>query len=139
MQAQLARKGFIIAGLVNIVGILIITHGMSSPTLAAADPAVFSQFGIIIIMLWGLAYIGTADFAHSAILLPAAFALEKLAYTVNWVCWLSAHSGELPGLLEQDLLGGLFLAAYGINDGLFGLFFAAVALGNWLQRKQLTA
>ena len=64
-------------------------------------------------------------------LLPLTFALEKAAYTLNWVFWLDSHSAQLPAILEQDWLGGAFLAAYGINDGLFGLFFAAVAIRNW--------
>ena len=134
MHDKLIRLGFHIAGLVNIIGILVITRGMTSDTLANADPAVFSQFGILIIILWGLAYIATAPFATTAVLLPVVFALEKLAYTVNWVIWMGSHSGDVTNIQEGDFLGGLFLGAYGLNDGLFFLFFAAVAFRNWRNR-----
>lgn len=131
MNHTLIKRGFLLAGLINLAGILLVTQGLSSPTIMLADPAVFSGFGVVMIMLWGLAYIGTAAVAQHAVLLPLTFALEKAAYTLNWVFWLDSHSAQLPAILEQDWLGGAFLAAYGINDGLFGLFFAAVAIRNW--------
>lgn len=130
MTERLIRGGFIAAGLINILGILLVSHGITSPTLVIADPAVFSDFGIIMIMLWGAAYIGSAQVAPTLVLLPAVFALEKAAYTLNWVNWMRANGDQLPLLIEQDLLGGLFLGGYGINDGLFCLFFAAVAIRN---------
>ena len=131
MNDTLIQRGFLLAGLVNLVGILLVTQGMTSPTIMLADPAVFSGFGVVMIMLWGLAYIGTAAVAQRAVLLPLTFAIEKAAYTLNWAFWLDTHSAQLPTILEQDWLGGVFLGAYGINDGLFGLFFAAVAIRNW--------
>lgn len=123
--------GFIVAGMVNIVGILIVTRGLQSDTLALADPGVFSFFGLLMIMLWGLAYLASAPHATSSIWLPAVFGLEKLAYTLNWVQWTSAHAQTLPAIREHDLLGSMFLAGYGINDGIFMVFFATVAFLNW--------
>lgn len=131
MTDTLIQRGFLLAGLVNLIGILLVTQGMTSTTILLADPAVFSGFGVVMIMLWGLAYIGTAGIAHRAVLLPLTFAIEKAAYTLNWVFWLDGHSAQLPAILEQDWLAGVFLGGYGINDGLFGLFFAAVAVRNW--------
>jgi len=134
MTDKVFRLGFIIAGLANIVGILLVTHGMTSDTLYAADPEVFSRFGILMIMLWGLAYIGTSRFATTAVLLPAAFAIEKLAYTINWVVWMSDNADSVAAIRQQYFLGGFFLGGYGINDGLFFVFFAVVAVVNWRRR-----
>lgn len=134
MNEKIIRAGFILAGLVNIIGILVVTQGLSRDTLAIADPQVFSTFGILMIMVWGLAYISTARFATMAILLPATFAIEKLAYTLNWVFWMREHADQVAVIRETDLLGGLFLGAYGINDGLFFVFFAAAAIINWRRR-----
>ncbi len=131
MSDSIIQKGFLLAGLVNIVGIMVVTQGLQSDTLAVADPAVFSSFGILCIMLWGLAYIATKPYASVSVLLPAVFALEKLLYSVNWGLWMAEHGSEVDGIVQQDMLGGLFLGGYGVNDGLFCLFFAAVAWRNW--------
>ncbi len=128
---KIIRLGFLAAGLTNIIGILIVSRGFSAETLPLADPAVFGHFGLLMIMLWGLAYIGTVPMANRAVLLPATFALEKLAYTLNWVFWMDGQGGSLPGIRELDPLGALFLQGYGLNDGLFALFFAVVAVRNW--------
>ena len=135
MSDKVIRTGFYLAGLVNILGITLVSHGLQSDTLVKADPAVFSNFGILCIMLWGLAYIASAPHATAAIFLPAVFALEKLLYTVNWVQWFAAHGGEVESITQQDMLGGLFLGGYGVVDGVFCLFFAMVALNNWNKRK----
>lgn len=129
------RAGFILAGLANIVGILVVTHGMTSDTISTADPAVFSKFGILMIMVWGLAYLATVRFATTAILLPAVFAIEKLAYTINWIVWTNNHGDQVATLQASDWLGGFFMGGYGINDGLFCLFFTVVAIVNWRRSK----
>lgn len=130
MSDSIIQKGFILAGLVNIVGILTVTQGLQSETLSTADPAVFSNFGVLCIMLWGLAYIAAKPSASFSILLPVVFALEKLLYTVNWILWTAEHRSEVEDIVQQDVLGGLFLGGYGVVDGLFCLFFAIVALRN---------
>lgn len=131
MSDRLFRLGFLLAGVTNIVGILVITRWMTAPTLRQADPAVFGDFGILMIMLWGLAYIGTSDYCTRAVLLPLVFAVEKLAYTLNWHFWIRDHGQQLTVIREADLLGAFFLQSYGLNDALFGLFFLLVAVVNW--------
>lgn len=128
---RMFRLGFVLAGITNIFGILMVTKWMTSPTLRQADPAVFGDFGILMIMLWGLAYIGTADFASKAVLLPLAFAIEKAAYTINWAFWLRDNSPQLDVIRPVDPGGALFLQAYGLNDAVFGVFFLFVAIVNW--------
>lgn len=131
MNENIIKKGFVLAGLVNIVGIAVVTHGLQSDTLAIADPGAFSTLGILCIMLWGMAYIASAPYASTSVLIPVVFALEKLLYTVNWALWFTEHGSKVESIVQQDMLGGLFLGGYGINDGLFCLFFAFVAWRNW--------
>lgn len=130
-------RGFMLAGLVNIVGILVVTQGLQSPTLSSADPAVFSFFGLLLIMVWGLAYLAAAPFASQSVAIPLVFAIEKLAYTVAWLLWRSNTTPEtLEAIVENDVLGGLFMSSYGINDGLFMVFFLAVAVVNFRRSRQ---
>lgn len=130
MNDKLIKNGFILAGLANVIGTLVVTRGMTSDTLAAADPLLFSSFGSLMIILWGVAYISSSQFATRSVLLPATFAVEKLAYTIAWVLWTADHGSTVAAISEYDLLGGMFLAGYGINDGLWCIFFAAVAVVN---------
>ena len=131
MNESLIKKGFMLGGVVNIAGILLVSQGLQSATLPAADPTAFSVFGMLVIMLWGAAYIAAAPYATRSVALPLVFAVEKLLYTVHWGCWISQHADSIRPVMENDMLGGLFLGAYGVNDGLFCLFFAYVAWRNW--------
>ena len=133
MLNRIIPLGFVFAGLVNIVGILVITGGMTRDSLALADPGVFSSFGIIAIMLWGAAYIATAPLARQSVWLPLVFALEKLVYAVNWALWRPGQDALIDQIASRDDLGAFFLQSYGLNDGLFCLFFLAVAIFNWRQ------
>ena len=45
------------------------------------------------------------------------------------------HAGTLDSIKETDPLGALFLGGYGINDGLFALFFLVVALVNFRRER----
>ena len=134
MNETTISKGFMLAGGVNIGGILLVSYGLQSATLPAADPTAFSVFGMLVIMLWGAAYIAAAPYAARSVALPLVFAVEKLLYTVHWGQWVAEHGNTLGQVMESDWLGGLFLSAYGINDGLFCLFFAYVAWRNWQAR-----
>jgi len=119
-------NGFILAGLANIVGISIITHGFTNDVFFQVFPGVFSPFGCVAIMLWGLAYIAVAGSYANVRWLCGVFAIEKAAYVATWIWWMVQHASELPQLKEMDLLSGIFFAGYGINDLAFGLFFAWV-------------
>ncbi len=130
MTDRIFRLGFLLAGITNIVGILLITRWWTSDTLRTADPAAFSDFGVLMIIVWGLAYIGTSDFCTRAVFLPLVFAIEKLAYTINWAFWMRDHSAEIERIAPTDPLGAFFLQSYGLNDGAYGLFFLVVAVAN---------
>lgn len=131
------QLGFILAGLINVIGILVVTHAFQSHTLSTADPVLFSSFGLLMIILWGLAYFAAAPYATMSVALPLVFAVEKLAYTIAWLIWRANTPPQtLAAIIDSDFLGGTFMSAYGINDGLFVIFFLAVAIVNFRKYRK---
>ena len=53
--------GFRLAGAANIVGVLLFSLAFTNERLIELSPAVMSRFGLISIMLWGLAYFSVAS------------------------------------------------------------------------------
>lgn len=121
MHEDLKKNGLVAAGLMNIGGALICSRFFSNPTINQADPVVMSNFGLLMIVIWGLAYIGASTIRSNIMWLAAAFAVEKLVYGLAWLNWLSDHN--LAPLYDNDFLAGLFYSIYGLNDFAFMLFF----------------
>ena len=128
MNKSLTKYGFIAAGLMNIGGVLLFSRAFTNSGINTADPVVMSNFGLLMIVVWGLAYLGAAFIDGNIKLLAGAFALEKLVYVVAWVMWLTNNS--LPQLYAQDAFAGAFFSIYGLNDFVFMLFFAWVFLAS---------
>lgn len=130
MNRKLVKYGFIAAALMNIGGVLVFSRFFTNEVINNADPVVMSNFGLVMIMVWGLAYLGTAKVAARGDvnigLLAGAFAVEKLVYVVVWIQWLAANS--LGQLYDLDLFAGIFYSIYGLNDLLFMLFFVWVCV-----------
>ena len=126
MSNNLVKNGFIAAGLMNIGGVLVFSRAFTNSAINTADPVVMSNFGLLMIVVWGLAYLGAAAIDANIKWLAGAFALEKLVYVVVWVMWLSANS--LSQLYAKDVFAGMFFSIYGLNDFVFMLFFAWVFL-----------
>lgn len=126
MNNSFIKNGFIAAGLMNIGGVLLFSRGFTNSAINNADPVVMSNFGLLMIAVWGMAYLGAAGISANIKWLAAAFAVEKLVYVVVWAMWLSNNS--LPQLYAKDLFAGVFFSIYGVNDCVFMLFFAWVFL-----------
>ncbi len=126
MNANLVKNGFIAAALMNIGGVLLFSRAFTNDAINQADPVVMSNFGLLMIVVWGLAYLGAAFIQGNIRWLAAAFAVEKLVYVVVWGLWMSNHS--LSAVYEQDLFAGVFYSIYGLNDLAFMLFFGWVFL-----------
>ena len=124
MNKRLTNIGLIAAGLMNIGGVLVFSRGFTNTAINQADPVVMSNFGLLMIVVWGLAYLGAATVTSSIRWIAGAFAVEKLVYVVVWCKWLSANS--LAELYAKDLFAGVFFSIYGANDLVFMLFFASV-------------
>ena len=82
MNRALAKNGFIAAGLMNIGGVLLFSRGFTNDALNNADPVVMSNFGLLMIIVWGLAYIGAATINANVKWLAGAFAVEKLVSSI---------------------------------------------------------
>ena len=126
MDKSWVKRGFIAAGLMNIGGVLLFSRAFTNTALNSADPVVMSNFGLLMIAVWGLAYMAAATIPSNLKWLAGAFALEKLVYVVVWVMWLSQNS--LAQLYAKDSFAGAFFSIYGLNDFVFMLFFARVFL-----------
>jgi hypothetical protein len=118
---------FYLAAAANIAGILLFSLAWTNTELIGRSPRVFSPFGILAVILWGLAYLSVAKTYHQVPQLIAVFALEKLAYVITWLWWQFHHASELPALYQTAPLTAIFFTLYGPLDLAFGLFFAAVA------------
>lgn len=123
MNQKLVRNGFILAALMNF-SVLVWSRGFTNAAINQADPVVMSNFGLLMIIIWGLAYLGAASTNANLKWLAGAFALEKLVYAVIWINWHLENS--VRALYSTDTFAGIFYSIYGLNDLIFMLFFTAV-------------
>lgn len=126
MNEKLVKNGLIAAALMNIGGALMFSRAFTNVAINEADPVVMSNFGLVMIAVWGLAYLAAASIKPNIKWLAGAFAVEKLVYVVVWVMWHSNNS--IAQLYSKDVFAGVFFSIYGINDFVFMLFFAGVFL-----------
>lgn len=117
------KNVIILIGVVNLTLLGFLTPFMNGELLAAQDPLFFSWSGVLIIALWGLAYIAVAPVWDKVPWLLLVFALEKLLFDLRWVHWIIHNKASLPALYEQDFMVALFYSGYGIWDGACALVF----------------
>lgn len=126
MTDNIIQKGFLFAGLSNILGVLICSRAFTNDIMVETQPAVMSVFGLVAIILWGLAYIAVSKSYKDLKWLVGIFVIEKLAYVIAWLTFISSQS--LGDVYAQDMFAGVFYTIYGLNDFLFMLFFGFVFL-----------
>lgn len=124
MNPTFAKQGLVAAGLMNIGGVLVFSRLFTNQAVNDADPVVMSNFGLVMIIVWGLAYLAAAASRAHLKWLAGAFAVEKLVYVVAWIAWHSGNS--LSQLYATDAFAGIFYAIYGLNDLAFMVFFACI-------------
>ncbi len=116
-------KGFIIAGLMN-ASVLIFSRLFTNSTIPEFDPTVMSNFGLVMILVWGLAYMSIAKNYHAVKWLVGVFAIEKLIYGCIWINWMLTNT--ISDVYDKDMMAGIFYSTYGINDWVFFVFFLLV-------------
>ena len=119
---------FYLAGIINILGTLIFSKFFTNNNLTEIDPLVMSKFGLIMIMVWGLAFISTAKNFHKNRFIIAVFSLEKLVYIIAWCLWYFNKDYSMESIFQKDFITGMFYSLYGLNDLFFLLFFAYVLI-----------
>ena len=123
IKSSRVTKGFIIAGLMN-ASVLIFSRLFTNSTIAEFDPTVMSNFGLVMILLWGLAYMSVAQNYHRVKWLIGVFAIEKFIYGCVWINWML--NNDIANVYEKDVMAGVFYSIYGINDWIFFAFFLFV-------------
>jgi hypothetical protein len=126
MTDKIIQRGFILAGLSNILGVVICSKAFTNDVMLATQPNVMGYFGLISIILWGLAYIAVWKSYNQARWIVGVFVIEKLAYVTAWLTFITSRS--LSSVYELDMLAGIFYTIYGANDFIFMLFFSFVFL-----------
>ncbi|GAL02259.1 hypothetical protein JCM19237_5152 [Photobacterium aphoticum] len=121
MNPAVVKGGFIAAALMNLGGVLILSRFFTNTAINETDPVVMSNFGLLMIVVWGLAFLGAAMVEGNVKWLAGAFVIEKLVYVISWVYWFANNS--LPAVYDADLFAGVFYTIYGLNDFIFMLFF----------------
>jgi hypothetical protein len=116
-------KGFLLAGLANLT-VLVFSRFFTNTTIPEFDPVVMSNFGMLMIIVWGVTYMSIAKSYQHVKWLVGVFAIEKFIYGAAWINWMLNNS--LSAVYEKDLMAGLFYSIYGPNDWLFFLFFSFV-------------
>lgn len=120
---KLISKGFILAGIMNC-SVLLFSRGFTNKTINTYDPDVMSNFGMVMILIWGLAYISVAYKFQNVKWLVLIFAIEKLIYGCVWLQWITTNDVSI--VYDEDKMAGIFYSIYGINDWLFCVFFLYV-------------
>lgn len=126
MKPSTISKGFLFAGLSNILGVLLFSKFFTNQVMMDTQPDVMGYFGLISIILWGMAYIAVRKTYAVLPWLVAVFLIEKIIYVAVYLKWFSTNS--LSAVYEQDTFAGVFYTIYGANDFIFGLFFAIVLM-----------
>ena len=117
------KQGFIIAGMMNLT-VLIFSRFFTNATIPEFDPVVMSNFGLLMIALWGLAYISVAKNYHKVKWLMGVFVAEKFIYGYVWINWILNNT--ISDVFKKDTMAGIFYSVYGINDWIFFVFFLLV-------------
>lgn len=117
-----------IFGLVNLTLLGFLSPLLNGDLLAAQDPLFFSWPGVILIALWGLAYIAVAPHWRVMGVMLIVFALEKAFFVWRWADWMIANGDKLGDLFELDPMVAMFYSGYGIWDGFCALVFLGLAL-----------
>ena len=110
------------AAVANWLGVLIFSKLlMNHATFGKVDP-LFSLMGLILTLIWGLAFWSVSLNPQAMRPLLLVFVVEKLVYTTNHAIWF-LKGGSLAALWQQDLLLSAFYSVYGANDALYALLF----------------
>ncbi len=117
-------KGFILSGLMNIFGVLVFSRFFSNTVIPELDTQAMSNFGLLMIVVWGFVFISVAQKFHAVKWLIGVFVIEKFIYATHWTNWMM--NNNLSTVFARDKMAGLFYTIYGINDWLFFLFFLVV-------------
>ena len=114
-------KGFIAAAIMNIGGVLTFSRFFTNSAIPDFDPVVLSNFGLLMIVVWGFAYLSVSKHYSQVKWLVGVFSVEKFIYGFFWTKWML--NNDLSAVYAKDTMAGIFYTIYGINDWIFFIFF----------------
>ncbi|MBK8485627.1 MAG: hypothetical protein IPO86_03140 [Saprospiraceae bacterium] len=123
IKSETISKGFVIAGFMNMT-VFVFSRFFTNSVIPEFDPVVMSNFGLLMIVLWGLVYISVAKNYHHVKWLVGIFAVEKFIYGFSWIKWML--NNNVSDVFTKDKMAGIFYAIYGVNDWMFFIFFLFV-------------
>jgi len=123
IQGKMISQGFILAGMLNM-SVLIFSRFFTNSTINEVDPDVMSNFGLLMIVVWGLTYISVAKKYSKLKWLVGVFAIEKLIYGYVWLKRIL--NNDVSKVYDQDVMAGVFYSIYGLSDWTFFGFFLYV-------------
>ena len=123
MKEKYIKNFFYLAGAVNILGTLTLSRFFTNESLVQIDPTIISSSGLILIIVWGLAFLATSNHYQKNRWIVGVFALEKITYVAMWCYWYFTKDYTLKSLFDLDFMTGFFYATFGLNDLLFLCFF----------------
>ena len=123
IKSETITKGFVFAGLMNMT-VLVFSKFFTNSVIPESDPVVMSNFGLIMIVVWGLSYISVAKNYHNVKWLVGVFAVEKFIYGFIWTKWML--NNDVMDVFSKDKMAGIFYSTYGVNDWMFFIFFLLV-------------
>lgn len=123
LNYDLVKKGMYLSGIMNIAGVLVFSRLFTNEAINA-DPVVMSNFGLLMIVVWGLVFIATAAKWENLKWVIGAFAIEKFIYGITWTKWIM--NNDLSTVFKEDTMAGIYYAIYGLNDWFFCLFYLVI-------------
>ncbi|WP_299124979.1 hypothetical protein [uncultured Winogradskyella sp.] len=124
LNKELVKKGMYLSGIMNIGGVLVFSRFFTNKVINEADPVVMSNFGLLMIVVWGFAFLAMASKWEHLKWIIGVFVIEKLIYGFTWTKWMI--NNELSCVYEADTMAGIFFTIYGLNDWFFCIFYLVV-------------
>ena len=124
LNKELVKKGMYLSGIMNIGGVLVLSRLFTNKVINEADPIVMSNFGLLMIVVWGLVFLAIASKWEHLKWVIGVFVIEKFIYGFTWAEWMI--NNELSSIYEADTMAGLFFTIYGLNDWFFCIFYLVV-------------
>lgn len=110
------------AAVANWLGVLVLSKFLTNHRAFGQVDPLFSLTGLILILVWGLAFWAVSYNSYAMRPLMLVFVVEKLVYAVNHGIWFF-KGGQIAALFGQDPMLGLFFTVYGINDAIYAVLF----------------
>ena len=135
LSKELIKKGIYLSGIMNIGGVLVFSRFFTNKVINEADPVTMSNFGLVMIVVWGLVYIAIAGKWEQLKWVIGVFFIEKIIYALTWSKWIMTN--DLSSVYEEDTMAGIFYTIYGLNDWFFCIFYLLVFIYlSKLEKKQ---